>query len=194
MVANAGTGLKTFEDFKQRVNTNPKDVYYSSIGIGSPFHVGMELVEHVLNVDLTHVPYKGSAPAVQAVLSGEVQVSISPIVAVIQHVQGGKLNALAAASADRTSHLPDTPSFPELGLSPVPSWHVLVVPANTPDDIKTKLNEALKAALADEEAVKLMKDIGYKPDARSPEETKAFLTEKTTRWQQVIKDRNITLD
>ena len=194
LLTNPATNIKTFADLKKQVGAAPGKFNYASGGSGSPFHIGMELFKQETNLSIAHVPYKGMAPAVQALLAGEVELMIADVATALPYVKTGRLTAIGTATTKRVAQLPDVPTFSELGISVFPGWQGLVVPAQTPDDIKAKLREALKAAMATPQAVALMQEKGIEPVTSTPAEMKAYQQAEISRWHKFIKDRGISLD
>lgn len=194
LLANASTGIKTFADLKRLVSADPSKFNYASGGIGSPFHIGMELLKQEQGLTINHVPYKGMAPAVQALLSGDVQLMIADIATALPYIKAGKLTALATATPKRTAQLPEVPTLGEFGVSSFPGWQALVVPARTPEDIKSKLGAALKAAMASQAAVRLFEEKGVDAVLSTPAELSSYQQAEIGRWHKFIRDRGITLD
>lgn len=194
LLLSPATGIKDFADLKKQVAAAPNKFNYSSGGAGSPFHIGMELVKQETGLSISHVPYKGMAPAVQALLAGDVQMMIADTATALPYVKAGKLTAIGSATSKRVAQLPDVPTFAELGISTFPGWQGLVVPAQTPEDIKAKLGDALKVAMATPQAVALMQEKGIEPATSTPAEMRAFQQAETVRWHKFIRDRGINLD
>jgi len=194
VLVNPSTGIKDFADLKRQVAAAPTKFNYASGGPGSPFHIGMELIKQETGLSINHVPYKGMAPAVQGLLAGDVQIMIADLATALPHIKAGKLVAVASATSKRTAQLPDVPTLPELGISSFPGWQGLVVPAQTPDDVKAKLGAALKTAMATPAATRLFQEKGVEAVTTTPAEMKTFQQAEAARWHKFIKERGITLD
>ncbi|QFZ85086.1 tripartite tricarboxylate transporter substrate binding protein [Variovorax paradoxus] len=194
LLANPATGIRTFADMKRLVVVDPSKFNYASGGVGSPFHIGMELLKQEQGLSINHVPYKGMAPAVQALLSGDVQLMIADIATALPYIKAGKLAALATATPKRTMQLPEVPTLAELGVPSFPGWQALVVPARTPDDVKAKLEAALKAAVASPAAVRLFQEKGVEAVLSTPAELRSYQQAEIGRWHKFIHDRGISLD
>lgn len=194
VVTNAATGIRDFAEMKQRVAASPDKFNYGSAGAGSPFHVGMEVIKQETGMSMLHVPYKGMAPVIQALLSNEVQFGIADVVTALPHIKTGKLVALAAVTDKRIESLSAVPTLRELGLSNVQGWQALVVPANTPEDVKDRLGSAMKAVMESPVSTQLFREKGVDVALSTPAELRAFQMSQIDRWHKFIRDRGISLD
>jgi len=187
------TDLKSFIAYLKQ---NPGKVNYASQGNGSLSHVGTELFDQTTQTEMTHVPYKGSGPAIQDVLGGQVQVFITTPPSVMGHVQTGKLKALAVTSKTRHPMMPDVPTTAEAGLPgfELEAWVGLFAPAGTPPDVIAKLSESVKQVLAQPETKKRADTLGIEPRYLGPEALAALVKKDTEYWGKVIKARNIKAD
>ena len=187
------TDLKSFIAYLKQ---NPGKVNYASQGNGSLSHVGTELFDQTTQTEMTHVPYKGSGPAIQDVLGGQVQVFITTPPSVMGHVQTGKLKALAVTSKTRHPMMPDVPTTAEAGLPgfELEAWVGLFAPAGTPPDVIAKLSESVKQVLAQPETKKRADTLGIEPRYLGPEALAALVKKDTDYWGKVIKPRNIKAD
>jgi tripartite-type tricarboxylate transporter receptor subunit TctC len=168
---------------------NPGKVNYGSAGIGTVGHVAGEYFAIETGIKLTHIPYKGTGPAITDLLGGHIPLSFSPIPAVHESAKSGLLRMLAVTSAKRSSLVPDTPTIAESG---VPGFEAvlrygLVAPAGTPRPIVDRLNKALRAALESPEVRNRLAVEGAEPLPSSPEEYAADLDHEETQWSKVIK-------
>ncbi|HKD31403.1 MAG TPA: tripartite tricarboxylate transporter substrate binding protein [Xanthobacteraceae bacterium] len=168
---------------------NPGKVNYGSAGIGTVGHVAGEYFAIETGIKLTHIPYKGTGPAITDLLGGHIPLTFSPIPAVHESAKSGLLRMLAVTSAKRSSLVPDTPTIAESG---VPGFEAvlrygLVAPAGTPRPIVDRLNRALRAALESEEVRNRLAIEGAEPLPSSPEEYAADLDHEETQWSKVIK-------
>lgn len=167
---------------------NPGKLAFSSSGNGGSPHLAGEMLKMRANIDLIHVPYKGAAPAIADLLSGQVQMSFQTALSAIPHLKSGKLNVIAVASKKRMSTLPNVPTMAEAGLSDfeVSSWNGLFAPAKTPPHIVAALYNAASKALQTQDIKDKMEAQGAEPVGSNPEEFKAFVKAEIDKWEQVI--------
>lgn len=175
---------------------HPGEINYASQGSGSVPHVGTELLKQMTGTDMVHVPYKGSGPAIQDVLSGRVQLFVTTPPSVIGHVQMGKLRAIAVAGAARHPMIPDVPTAAEQGYPgfELDAWVSLFAPAGTPDAVVQKISAALKAGLEKPELIKTATEAGVRVNYQDPETLGRTVAQDTAHWSQVIKSANITVN
>ena len=169
----------------------PDQITYASAGNASPSHLASALFQMSAGIRLTHVPYKGGAPSVGAVLAGEVQMAIESPPPIVPQVKAGRLRALGAARANRSPLLPDVPTTTEAGLPAfnLSVWFGLSAPKGTPRPIVEKLNKALGTALDDADTVKRFADLGYDvvpANQRSPEYFDKFVKDEVVLWRKVF--------
>jgi tripartite-type tricarboxylate transporter receptor subunit TctC len=147
-------------------------------------------------VDGLHVPYKGGAPAISDLLAGHADASFQNLNAVIGHIKGGKLKALAVTSDKRVPQLPQVPTMAEAGVKDVEvySWQAVAAPKGLPKEVKEKLHSALVAALNDADTKKRLEDLGFEVVANTPMQFDQYLASELARWKQVIQTGNITAD
>jgi tripartite-type tricarboxylate transporter receptor subunit TctC len=192
MEVNPSVPAKTVPEFIAYAKANPGKLIMASGGNGSPQHVSGELFKMMTGVDMLHVPYRGTAPAVTDLLAGQVQVMFDPILSSIEHIKAGKLRALAVTSATQSQLLPDIPIVGEF----VPGyeasgWQGIGVPRNTPTDIINKLNSEVSAALVDSKFRAQLASLAVTPFANSPADFGKFIVEYTEKWAKVIRTANI---
>ncbi|SNS84183.1 Tripartite-type tricarboxylate transporter, receptor component TctC [Noviherbaspirillum humi] len=175
---------------------NPNKVNYASQGNGSLSHIGTELFKQQTGTEIQHVPYKGSGQAIQDVLAGQVQMFITTPPSVIQHIQTGKLKALAVAGKSRHPMLPNVPTTAEAGLPgfELEAWVALFAPAGTPQPVIAKLSEEVKLALDQPDTKSRAAAQGVELRYQSPEALGAMVKKELDYWGGVIKKANITLD
>jgi tripartite-type tricarboxylate transporter receptor subunit TctC len=174
---------------------NPGKLNYASQGSGSIPHVGTELFKQLNDVDMVHVPYKGSGPAIQDVLSGQVQLFITTPPSVIGHIQQGKLRAIAVASDARHPLLPDVPTSVEQGMDfKLDAWVALFAPAGTPDEIVARLSDALASSLDAPEVHARAAQAGVTARPMVAAELGRTVLRDTEYWSKVIKAANIRAD
>ena len=196
IAAHPSVPATNLKDFIAYAKANPGKLNYASQGNGSLSHVGTELFQANTGTDLTHVPYKGSGPAIQDVLGGQVQVFMTTPPSVMQHVQAGKLNAFAVTGKSRHPGLPNVPTTAEAGLPgfEVEAWVALFAPAGTPAAVVQQLTDKVKAALATPEAKAVADRTGIEIRYLGPEALGALVQKETAYWAQVIKVKNIKAD
>ena len=187
------TNLKELVDYAKK---NPGKLNYASQGSGSIPHVGTELFKQMNGVDMVPVPYKGSGPAIQDVLSGQVELFITTPPSVLGHVQQGKLRAIAIASAARHPQLPDVPTSVEQGMPDfkLDAWVALFAPAGTPDDVVAELSEALATSLDSPEVRSRAEQAGVAARPMRAAELGRTVAADTEYWSKVIKAANIRAD
>jgi tripartite-type tricarboxylate transporter receptor subunit TctC len=173
--------------------SNPGKINMASAGIGNTTHLAGELFMMLAGIKLTHVPYRGGAPAVTDLLAGQVQVYFDGISGSLEYVRSGRLCALGVTSAARANVLPGIPSLAEF----VPGyeasgWYGIGVPRRTPAEIVDRLNREINAALAEAKLKSRLADLGYMMFASSPSGFAKFIAVETERWGKVIRAANIS--
>jgi tripartite-type tricarboxylate transporter receptor subunit TctC len=167
----------------------PGAINYASSGSGTSIHMSGEMFKSLTNVNMTHIPYKGSAPAINDLLGGQVMMMFDNIPSAIPHIKSGKLRALATTGAKRDPLLPDLPTLAEAGVAGYESgvWFGLAVPANTPRDVVMKLNAEANKGIKSPEFVKRMTDLGYIIMGTSPETMAEMNKAEVQRWGPIVK-------
>jgi tripartite-type tricarboxylate transporter receptor subunit TctC len=195
MVASPGTPVKSVAEFVAYAKANPGKLNYASGGIGSSSHLSAELLKSMAGFEMTHVPYKGAAPAVNAVLANEVNVMIGNLPPWSAHLKAGKVQALAVTTATRHSSLPDVPALAEThaGFETV-AWFGLLAPTGTPKAVVDRVNQAVNIALADPEVRSRIAATGCGPSPISQEAFATRVQGDITRWKQLAAERNIRAD
>ena len=189
LVVSASLPAKNLKELIAMAKERPGSLNYSSAGSGTSQHMAAELFKLRTGTSIVHVPYKGSAPALTALIAGEVQLSFSNTVAIHQHVKSGRLRALAVAGPKRTDVLPDVPTMKEAGVEgvEVPLWFGLLAPAGTPRDIVQLLaTNVAKAAHSPDLHHKLV-DQGADPVGNTPAEFQRQLDREVASWLEVVK-------
>jgi len=169
---------------------------YASPGPGSPHHLAMEMFKQQTGTQFTHVPYKGSAPAVQDLLGGQIPLMFLDLAAGAPQIKSGKLRALAVASDKRISALPDLPTVAESGVPGFEAWawQVLAVPETTPRPIVDRLNAEFRKAVSLPEIRQKLVDAGIDPLQSSPADASAYIRSETLKWAKVISEGKITVE
>ena len=197
IAANPATGIQSVKDLIEAAKKAPGKINYATSGIGSAPHLGAALFSQVAGVQLFHVPFKGGAPAVQSVVSGDTQVTFGTPPSVLELIKGGRLRGLGVSSAQRSPLVPDLPGMVEAGLPgySMDFWYGLFVPAGTPPDVARKVFDAASAAMRDP-AVKqaLMRDGTDVDLSPSQEHFAQFLAKDNVFWEKLVKDAGVTKD
>ena len=196
LVASRQTGFKSVADLIAAARKTPGRINYASPGVGTPHHLSMELFKSTAGVYLTHIPYRGTAPAVTDLLGGQVDVAFLPIHVALQQVKAGRLSALAIGSDKRHPLLPDVPTLAEAkaGNLNVDMWYGVFAPPGTPAAEVTKLNQELKEILAADDVKRAFQVQGMDPATSTPQEFKALVEKDAVRWAKLIKSQNITAE
>lgn len=188
--------VNSVKELIEQAKKQPGKIDYASPGPGSPHHLAMELFKQRTGIDVTHVPYKGAAPAVQDLLGGRIPVMFLDLAAGAPQIKGGKLKALAVASPRRIAALPDLATVDESGVPGFEAWawQGLVVPAATSKEIIAKLNAAYANAINDPSVRQKIVEAGIDPLQSTPQQLTDHIKSETAKWAKVIKDGNITVE
>ena len=175
---------------------NPGKLTYATPGVGTPHHLSMALLMHGTGTDLLHVPYKGTAGAVTDLLGGRIDAMFLPVHVALQHIQAGKLKALATGSGHRLPQLPDVPTLAEAGVTAdnVDMWYGVLAPKGTPANVVARLNTEIAAVLKSPEVAKSFESQGMVPASSTPAAFGALIQKDAQRWATVVKKGNITAD
>ena len=195
MEVNPSIPVKTVAEFIAYVKANPGKINWASSGNGTSVHLSGELFKIMTGVELTHVPYRGSAPALTDMISGTVHVMFDNMPSSLPHIQAGKLRALAVTTAKRSDALPDIPTVGET----VPGYEAsaffgMGVPKGTPAEIIDKLNKEINTALGDAAMKAKLAELGGMLIPGSPAEFGHVVSEETDKWAKVIKAGGVTLE
>ncbi|HKA74773.1 MAG TPA: tripartite tricarboxylate transporter substrate binding protein [Xanthobacteraceae bacterium] len=194
MEVNPSIPAKNVTEFIAYAKANPGKINWASSGNGTSVHLSGELFKSMTGTDLTHVPYRGSAPALTDLIAGTVHVMFDNMPSSLQHIKGGKLRALGVTTAKRSDALPDVPTVAET----VPgyeasAWFGVGVPKGTPAEIIDKLNKEVNAALQDEKVKARLADLGGILIPGTPADFGKVIAEETDKWAKVIKSANVPL-
>jgi tripartite-type tricarboxylate transporter receptor subunit TctC len=187
---------KTVQEFIAFCNANRGKVTYASSGNGTTLHLSGELFKRLANVEMTHIPYRGGAPAINDLIPGRVDVIFDNMPSILQHVKGGSLRGLAVTTKERVRATPEIPTIAESGVPgfDVFSWFGFFVPAKTPQDIIAKINADTRDALVYPQVKTRFEELGADPKGSTPAELAAFLQSEIDKWGPVIRDAQIKLD
>jgi tripartite-type tricarboxylate transporter receptor subunit TctC len=188
VVANKESGLKTINQLVQKAKQSPGEINFCSAGLGSINHLSGELFEQKTNIQMTHIPYKGSGPATLDLLAGRVQVFFATIPTILQYVETGRVTLLAMTSEKRASLFPNTPTVIESGIPgfEITTWWGVVAPAGIPQEIILKLNQEIqKAANKNPLKARLLKE-GAQIYQTTPSEMKKILSKELIQWRSVV--------
>ncbi len=190
VVAHPGFAARSMKDVIELAKNKNKPVAYSTAGIGNSTHLVTEMFSAAASINMTHVPYKGVAPALNAVLAGEVQLMFIPPTSAVQHIQSGRVRALAFSGKSRWSVLPEVPTVMESGLpgfNKDAGWNLWAAPAKTPPAIIALLQREVKKALASPQVREVFVNGGYDPLANTPEEARAFFAAEVKLYSDIVK-------
>lgn len=196
LVANPNQPFKSVKDLIAYAKANPGKVNFGSSGNGSSIHLSGELFKSLAKVDMQHVPYKGSAPAVTDLLGNQIAVMFDNMPSAIQHVRSGKLVPIAVTTAKRSPELPNVPTIAEAGVPgyEATSWFGLFAPANTPAPVVAQLNKAIVKVLNQADVKKKINEQGAETYSETPEQFAAFIQAETAKWGKVVKESGASLD
>jgi tripartite-type tricarboxylate transporter receptor subunit TctC len=196
LVAGPGAKFKTLKELLDLAKAKPDALAYASPGIGSGLHLAGELFKQQAGVELLHVPYKGTGPALNDVLGGTVPLMFSNLPAVLPHIRSGKLVALGLTDRLRTATAPEIPTLAEQGVVgvQVTSWYGLLAPAGTPTEVAEQLARVAAEALAQPAVRDQLKAQGLIDATQRPAEFAAHIRNETAVWAQVIKSRHIVAE
>jgi tripartite-type tricarboxylate transporter receptor subunit TctC len=187
MVVNAAKPYKTAADVVNAARAKPGALTYASAGPGSTQHLTGELFKLQTGTDVLHIPYKGSAPALTALMAGEVDMVFINVPAILQHVKSGRLRPLAAAGAKRSEIMPEVPTLKEAGINvEMALWYGVLAPAGTPKEIVATLSAAVARAARSPDVKQKLLDQGAEPVGNSPEEFGAMLKDEVLKWREVV--------
>lgn len=189
LVVHPSVQAKTVKELIDYARANPGKLSYASSGAGTSIHLSGELFKMLAKVDMVHIPYKGSAPAMTDMIGGQVQVMFDNMPSALPHVKAGKLRALAVTSAQRSPSAPDVPTMGEGGVQgfDVQSWFGLVAPKGTPREIITRMNAEAVKALATADIKERFMELGAVPGPMSAEAFGDYIRAEISRWSEVVK-------
>jgi tripartite-type tricarboxylate transporter receptor subunit TctC len=187
---------KSVKEFIAYCNENRGNVTYASSGNGTTLHLSGELFKRLANVEMTHIPYRGGALAINDLIPGRVDVTFDNMPSILPHVKAGSVRALAVTTRERISVVPDLPTIAEAGVPgfDVSSWFGFFVPARTPPGVIAKINADTNAALAHPPVRSRFEELGATPKGSTPAELAAFLKSEIEKWGPVIREAKIRVE
>jgi tripartite-type tricarboxylate transporter receptor subunit TctC len=196
ITAHPSVPANNLKELLSYIQSNPGKLSYASQGNGSLSHVGTEMLKSQTGTSMVHIPYRGSGPAIQDVLAGQVQVFMTTPPSVMQHVQSGKLKAYAVTGKSRHPGLPQVPTTAEAGLKgfELEAWVAIFAPAGTPADVSAKLTGAIRQALEQADVKTRAAAAGVELRYLPPDALDALVKRETEYWSKVIKTAGITAD
>ena len=190
LIMTAGNNFppKDMKEFLAYARANPGKISFGSSGVGAAAHLTTELFKQTVGVDMVHVPYKGTAPALQDLMGGSIQILVDTPSALMPHVRGNKIKALGMFSAKRLPSAPEVPTIAEAGGPPLESstWVLFLAPAGVPRDIVNRLNAEVAKAVNSPEIKGKFEALGIEPVGNSPEQAAKFLDDEIAKWAKVI--------
>jgi len=196
VVVNTKSPINSVKDLIAAAKAEPDKLSYGTYGTGTSAHLSGELFKHMAGVNLTTVPYKGSAPAITDLIGGQIQVMFTTVASAASLIEGGQLRALAVTSAERSPAFPNLPTVAEAGVPgyDAEAWYGLFAPAKTPPEIIDRLNKAAAVAVKADSFKKLSVNEGLLLVASPPAELERYFREEEDRWRKVIQDAGIKAD
>jgi len=194
LVVPTGSPLRSLGELVAAAKASPGKLNYGSPGVGTPHHMSMEFFKETARVSITHIPYRGTAPALTDLLGGQIDCMFLPIHVALVHVRAGKLRALGIGSDQRHPLLPDVPTIKEAGAGDVnvDMWYGIFAPAGMPRDQVGRLNQELRGILATEEVKRAFEPQGMDPASSTPEAFGELVRRDARRWTDLVRTRGIT--
>jgi tripartite-type tricarboxylate transporter receptor subunit TctC len=195
IAAHPSLGVTTLAALIERAKSKPGALNYASGGLGSTQHLTGEMLKAQAGIDIVHIAYKGSGPAVADAISGQVPILVDSVPATLPHVKAGRLVALAVTSRERSALMPELPTVAESGIAAFEAtgWTALFAPAGTPEPIVRKLHQEAVAALSAEAVRDRLRALGAEPSLMSPERFAQFVRSENEKWGKVVKQANVRL-
>jgi tripartite-type tricarboxylate transporter receptor subunit TctC len=188
LTVNSSFPAKDVSELIAHAKAHPGKLNFGSSGIGAAAHLTTELLKQTAGIDMVHVPFKGTAPALTALMSNDIQILVDVPSTLMPHVRGGKIKALAMFSGKRLSSYPDIPTLAEAGGPAIESstWVLFLAPAGTPREIIGRLSAETAKAIHESDINERFSQIGIEPVGNSPEQAARFLDEEIAKWAKVI--------
>jgi len=195
LVINPNVKANSVAELIKLAGAKPKALSFGSSGIGAASHLSGALFEKDAHVELLHVPYKGTGPAVADLLGGRIDMMFSPSTTVQAHIAAGKLKVLATTGAKRSKFFPAVPTVAESGLPGYASvgWFGLLAPAHTPKDIVAKLNKTVVEIMGEKDVIDRMATLGAEPEPQTPDEFARFIDSDVAKWTKLVNEEHIVI-
>ncbi len=189
LYAHPSLPAKTLAEFVAYAKANPGKLSFGSGGVGTPAHLAGELLKIKAGIEYTHVPFRGTGPALQSVIGNHVPTAYNPPSPLLPHLQSGSIKAIAITTLQRTPALPDVPTIAESGYPgfDAATWHAIVAPAGLPADVRAKLHQAIDATLSEPATRKAFADLGVDIVNSTPAELRAYIKSEIPKWAEVVK-------
>jgi len=196
LTVNAAVPATTVKELMDLLRAKPDALSYASAGNGSPQHLSAELFKEMTGLRIVHVPYKGSGPAINDLIAGQVQLSFESMIGILPHLHGKRVRALAVTSERRSRMLPDVPTLAEAGVPGYQSiaWYGIMAPGATPKEIIARLNREMGAVLDQPDIKGRLEELGSPPVHGTPEEFSAFIRAEIAKWGRVVKASGAKVD
>jgi len=196
LVTHPSLPVKNVKELIALAKARPGEITYSSPGTGNGQHLATALFNSMAKVEILHIPYKGNAPSVLAILSGEAHITHSSIPSILPHVRAGKVKALGVGNAQRIPSMPEIPTIAEAGLPGFEAyaWAGMIGPANMPKDIVQRLSKEIVEILKQKDVIQRMLAEGTVPTPSGPEEFTAYMKSELKKWGDVVKMANIKVE
>ena len=195
LTVNSKMPVRTLKEFIDYAKAAPRPLTYGTAGVGAPHHMAVELLRSMTGIRVVHVPYKGSAGIIPALLSGEIDFTIAAVNSLVPHFKSGKLRPIAVASASRTALLPDVPTIAEAGPLPgyaVDVWLGVMAPAGTPRSIIDRLSGEINRVVKDPQVVRdRLTPVGLEPVGSTPERLREVMIEELAKYTKLARDAHI---
>lgn len=196
LVVNPQLPVKNVRELIALAKARPGYLSAGSSGVGTPNHLGTELLKWLAGVDIVHIPYKGGGPAITDLIGGQIQMAFSSVPAVLPHIKTGRLVALGVGSAKRSPALPNIPTIAEAGVPgyEYTTWYGIFAPARTPPPLVAKLNTAIVNAMQSPEINDRFLALGGDPEPGTPAQLRAYMANESAKWAKIIKAANIRIE
>jgi tripartite-type tricarboxylate transporter receptor subunit TctC len=193
LVGSPKLEAKTLQDVIALARAKPGKLNYGSSGVGAPLHMQAEMFKHGAGLDIAHIPYRGDAPMLTALLAGDIDIGFMPVGTGVAQVQSGAVKGLAVTGRKRLKALPDLPTLAESGVKGLEdgSWYGLFAPAGTPRDIVVRLQKEMAEVLKSPDVVQRISVTGYEPVGSTPDEFAAFFKADVAKFAKVVADAKI---
>ncbi len=196
LVVHPSVPVRSVKELIALLRARPKDFTYASAGTGTPQHLSGELFKTIAKVSMTHVPYKGSGPAMTDVIAGQVPITFEVFITALNYVKAGRLRALAQTGGNRSPYLPDVPTIAETGVPAYDSsgWYGLLAPAGAPPPVVTRLHTEVTRIMATADMKQRMAELGADPVSETPDQFASFIRSDIVKWAKVIAASGATPD